>query len=284
MRRLALVLLLLAAPAAAQTFPEPLSPFVSDFAGVLDPETEARITDALVAAREDPGAEIAVVTVGSRRDWGAHVSIESFANGLFNAWGIGDAARNNGILILVAVEDREMRIELGAGHPRTWDFPAEEIVHRTMLPAFREGALARGIEDGTLAAIDRIARPFAEGLPPPRRSPLAWLARWWPAVLILGGAAAIIGLGFRATWRADHPPCESCGRRRTSVARRTLAEATSEAPGQAEVTVTCRTCSHRSVRTAPVLWSDPARRLSSSSSSSGFGGGSSSGGGASGRW
>jgi hypothetical protein len=144
MRRLLAVLVLAAAPAAAQTYPEPLTVFVSDFADILDSDAEARITEALVAAREDPGTEIAVVTVGSRRDYGPHPSIESFANGLFNAWGIGDAARNNGILILVAAADREMRIELGAGHPRSWDFAAEEIVHRIMLPAFRAGDLAGG--------------------------------------------------------------------------------------------------------------------------------------------
>ena len=102
MTRLLLALLLLGSPAAAQSFPEPLTVFVSDYADILDPATEARITEALVAAREDPGTEIAVVTVASRSDYGPHTSIESFANGLFNAWGIGDAGKNNGILILVA--------------------------------------------------------------------------------------------------------------------------------------------------------------------------------------
>lgn len=282
-RLLPAVLLLLASPASAQSYPEPLSAFVSDLADILDPATEARITDALVAAREDPGAEIAVVTVGSRHDYGPHPSIESFANGLFNAWGIGDAARNNGILILVAASDREMRIELGSGHPRTWDFTAEEIVHRTMLPAFRDGDLPRGIEEGTRAAIDRIARPFAEGHPAPGRSVLAWMREWWPVLLFVGALGAIFGGAGIASWRSEHPVCPNCGRRRTAVERKTTIPATREAPGTAEETITCRACQERTWRSYPVVWVSPEQR-GSGSSSSGFGGGSSSGGGASGRW
>ena len=284
MIRLLLTLLLLAAPATAQEFPEPLTVFVSDYAEILDPATEARITDLLVAAREDPGAEIAVVSVGSRSDYGAHVSIESFANGLFNAWGIGDAERNNGILILVAADDREMRIELGAGHPRSWDFVAEEIVHRVMLPAFRDGDLPRGIEAGTAAAVDRIARPFAAGLPAPDRSISDWLAEWWPVVLFAGALAGIFGSAFAAMWASDHPVCPHCGRRKTVVERKTTVPATREQPGTREETITCRNCDRRTTRTHPVVWVSPEQRRSGSSSSSGFGGGSSSGGGASGRW
>jgi uncharacterized protein len=278
-----LVVLLLAVPAAAQDYPEPLTAFVSDHAEVLDPETEARITQALAGAREDPGAEIAVVTVRARSDHGPHLSIESFANGLFNAWGIGEAARNNGILILVATEDREMRIELGAGHPRSWDFVAEEIVHRIMLPAFREGDMARGIEDGTLAAIERIARPFAAGLPAPERTFRAWLREWWPPVAFFGLLGGIFGAAGLAIWRAEHPVCPHCGRRKTVVARKTTVPATRETPGTAEETITCRACDTRTRRIHPVPWASPSRR-ESGGSSSGFGGGSSSGGGASGRW
>ncbi len=280
---IALALLLLAVPAAAQTYPEPRTVFVSDFADLLDPETEARITEALVAARADPGTEIAVVTIGSRDDYGNHVSIESFANGLFNAWGIGDAARNNGILILVASEDREMRIELGAGHPRSWDFAAEEIVHRIMLPAFRAGDLASGIEAGTRAAIDRIARPFAAGLPAPERSFGAWLAEWWPPLAFFGVLGGIFGAVGIAIWRAEHPVCPHCGRRKTVVERKTTVPATRETPGMAEETISCRGCNERTWRSYPVPWVSPERR-GSGGSSSGFGGGSSSGGGASGRW
>lgn len=281
--RLALAALVVAMPAAAQEFPAPLTVFVSDYADVLDAETDARITQALVAAREDPGSEIAVVTIGSRIDYGNHVSIESFANGLFNAWGIGDAARNNGILILVAAQDREMRIELGAGHPASWDFAAEEIVHRVMLPAFREGDLARGIESGTNAAIERIARPFAAGLSAPEPSLGDWLREWGPPLAFFGLLGGIFGAVGLAIWRAEHPVCPHCGRRKTVVERKTTVPATRETPGVAEEVITCRACNERTWRSHAVPWVSPSQRKSGGSSS-GFGGGSSSGGGASGRW
>jgi uncharacterized protein len=287
--RMIVLLLLCCGQAAAQapserlSFPDPLTPFVSDYADILDPATEARVADALVAARSDPGAEIAVVTIGARTDYGPHPSIESFANGLFNAWGIGNAARNNGILILVAVEDRELRIELGAGHSRSWDFAAEEIVHRTMRPAFREGDLPRGIEAGTRAVVDSIARPFAAGLPPSETSIGTWVRDRWQSLAFFGLLGSLFGAVGIRHWRSRHPACPHCGRRSTVVERRTTVPASREAPGGEEETITCRRCDRRTSRTRPVPWRGGAPR-GSGASRSGFGGGSSSGGGASGRW
>jgi uncharacterized protein len=265
----------------ALTYPEPLTPFVSDYADILDPATEARITAALTAAREDPGAEIAVVTVDSRRDYGPHPSLESFANGLFNAWGIGAGDANNGILILVAAEDHEMRIELGAGHAPTWAFTAEEIVHRTMLPSFRTGDLPAGIESGTQSAIDRIARPFAATLPK-EQGVRSWLRGWGPGALFAGVMGAIVALAAASKLRQRPPPCPACGHSRSTVARRILQPATRDAAGQAKETITCRNCN--SVRHREVELPRKSRRSSSDRSTSGFGGGSSSGTGASGRW
>jgi uncharacterized protein len=285
--RILAVLLILAAPSTARaqgetaTYPEPKTPFVSDFAGILDPATEARITALLEVARTDPGAEIAVVTIGSRRDYGPHPSVESFANGLFNDWGIGAAKPNNGILILVAEKDREMRIELGSGYPRTWAFTAEEIVHRTMLPSFRTGDLPAGIEAGTQAAIDQIARPFAATLPQ-ETGFTAWLRSWGPGVLFATVAGAIAALAAAARLRQRPPPCPACHHRRATVTRRILQPATREAAGRAEETITCRNCGiarHRDVELPR-----KGRGRSGDNSASGFGGGSSSGTGASGRW
>lgn len=281
MRRLALALVLAAAPASGQDYPAPLSPWVSDYADLLDDTTEARLDEALQAIREDPGAEIAVVTINRRSDYGAHASIESFATGLFNDWGIGDAVRNNGILILVAVDDREMRIELGGAYPPIWDTVAENVIDNTFLPRFREDAYQEGIERGTFATIERIAVPFALNLPPPEPGWRDWWAEWGPPVLFGGAFAGFLAAFGAFVWTSSHPKCPNCGRRRTSRDRRTLEKATREQPGEAEETIVCRNCDYRSTRTYSVPY-----RTSSSSSSGGssFGGGSSSGGGASGRW
>jgi uncharacterized protein len=281
------LLLALATPAAARAqsealnYPDPLTPFVSDFADILDPAAEARITAALSAARDDPGAEIAVVTIGSRRDYGPHPSLESFANGLFNAWGIGAAEPNNGILILVADDDREMRIELGSGYAPSWAFTAEEIVHRTMLPSFQTGDLPAGIEAGTQAAIDRIARPFADALPQ-EHGLRSWLRSWGPGALFAAIMGAIVALAAAAKFRQRPPPCPACHHSRATVSRRVLQPATRDAAGRAEETITCRNCGLTRHRDLDL----PAkgRSRSNDGSSSGFGGGSSSGTGASGRW
>jgi uncharacterized protein len=265
MTRLLLALVLLCTPATAQTFPEPLSSTVSDYANVLDPEAEARIVDLLGAAREDPGVEIAVVTIGSHRDHGAHPSLESFANGLFNAWGIGDAARDTGILILVAAEDRAVRLELGSGHAPAWDFVAEEIVHRIMRPAFASGDLPGGIEAGATAAIDRIARPVAAEVPPPPRGLSSRLRDSGPVVLFLGALAGILGLALRSVRRRPTAVCPACGTR-LGASR------------------ACGTCGRTGESGGTEPTSAPHQPEATDRNNSGFGGGSSSGGGASGRW
>lgn len=281
MRRLILALLLLAQPAIAQDYPAPLTPHVSDYAEVLDAETEARITAALVAAREDPGTEIAVVTIGNRLDYGSSDSIESFATGLFNAWGIGDADRNDGILILVALTDRDMRLELGSGYPPVWNTVAEQVIDNSFLPAFRDGDYPAGIEAGTFATIDRIARPFAANRPPDTGT--SWVGRLLdgpaPVIAIFAGFAALafrrrIGdLAYRLR------TCPRCGRRFLRRHRETLTSATADTQGQGAEIVTCGYCDYESRRTYMIPY-----RSRSSSGGSGFGGGSSSGGGASGRW
>lgn len=96
----------------AQTYPSPTSIFfVNDFANVLSAETEQQLISSAVTLYEETGAQIVVVTVPdlSGRD------IEGYANGLFVEWGIGDQRENNGVLILIAIEESLSRIEVGYG-------------------------------------------------------------------------------------------------------------------------------------------------------------------------
>ncbi len=281
MKRLTFLLLLLAAPAAAQDFPAPLSPYVSDFAGILDDPTEARITEALHVARDDPGTEIAVVTIRSRADHGDADRIESFATGLFNHWGIGDAASNDGILILVAVEDREMRLELGSGYPPVWDTVAENVIDNNFLPSFRDGDLPGGIQAGTRAAIERIARPFALNRAPDTGG--SWFT-WFlegplATILVVVAVVALIARRRIGNLLYRLRRCPTCGRRGLSRRRKTLSAASQAAPGEGRETVSCHSCDYVTHRSYSIAY-----QSRSSSSGGGFGGGSSSGGGASGRW
>ena len=80
-------------------------------------------------------------------------SIEAFSTTLFNLWGIGDAARNNGVLIVMAVGDRDVRIELGAGYDSSYDARMQAVIDDHMLPHFREGHYSRGLYRGSRALV-----------------------------------------------------------------------------------------------------------------------------------
>ena len=160
----ALVLtLLLALPAAAQDLPDWQHTSINDFAGVLSNEDVQILDQALIALHDDTGVEGTVVTLTDRARYGGADGLEPFATRLFNHWGVGDAERNDGFMVLVLTGDREVRVELGAGYPRSADRIAARIIDDTILPDFRAGNLSRGIREGTLDVIQQIARPHAAG-------------------------------------------------------------------------------------------------------------------------
>ena len=114
--RIVALALAFASPALAQTLPDPQSDTVSDFADVLDATEEGRITRLLADTRAATGVQMVVVTLpGLAAEGGAGMKIEEYGKALFNAWGVGGADRNDGILLLVDTTGREARIALGAG-------------------------------------------------------------------------------------------------------------------------------------------------------------------------
>ncbi|MEB2284568.1 MAG: hypothetical protein B6D46_00815 [Polyangiaceae bacterium UTPRO1] len=156
--------------AAPAPLPTPLGP-VSDFAGVIDAATAARLTARIEELREKTGSEIAVVTQTTTQP----DSVSERALRLAEAWKPGDAAKDNGVLFLVAVDDRALFIATGYGIEGALpDGLVGEIRDRTILPRFRAGDLAGGIEAGVdrLAAI--IAREYhveLTGAPAPEAPP-----------------------------------------------------------------------------------------------------------------
>lgn len=280
MIRALLLMLLLPVAALAQGMPQPLSDTVSDFAGVLSPDQEADLSDTLQKARDETGVHIAVVVMDFRAQYGGSgQSIETYAKNLFNAWGIGDKTRNDGILILVAQGDREMRIALGAGFDAVFDGLAQRVIDREMLPAFRDNRYAEGIQAGAQAVVDRLARPFASHNPPPVEQDYSGLWSMLPFALfaaLFGGVVMRRQIGDMATgFRA----CPNCGRKTLSRNRMVQAAATETLTGSGVQTTRCSHCDY----TRDEIYLIP-RISKSSGSSGGFGGGRSSGGGASGRW
>src|SRR5271167_2100778 len=107
-----LVTLLCASAALAEKI-EQLKPqgYVNDFAGVLSEAVREQIAAVCKEVDKKAHAQIAVVTVRSLDD----VAVEDFANKLYERWGVGYKGENRGVLILLAVNDRKYRVEVGYG-------------------------------------------------------------------------------------------------------------------------------------------------------------------------
>ncbi len=269
----ALVLCLFPMVSIAQPYPSPISPHVNDLAQLLDTKDLAEVRGMLKLLKADTGIQMTVVTLESQAPYAPDETLEEFATNLFNDWGIGDATRNDGILVLVLPDDRAMRIELGAGYDASWNNEAGRVIDRSYLPSFRSDKYARGIKDGVAVTIALLARPYALGQPAPKSNDS-------PLVFIVGLFAAVV-FTFRR-WLGDRViklrKCPSCMHRGAlSVRRTTTRNASSDAKGSGHKTLHCGRCDHSESSTYVIN-----RR--SSSKKRGFGGGRSSGGGASGRW
>lgn len=139
----AILLLLLVAclPAFAQSLPA-LTGRVVDNAGMIDDQAERSLAATLEAFERKSSDQIVVATIPSL----SGEAIEPYANRLFRHWQLGQAGENNGVLLLVARDERRMRIEVGYGLEGTLtDLHSRLIIENTMVPAFRAGDFTGGI-------------------------------------------------------------------------------------------------------------------------------------------
>lgn len=163
-----LVLAVLASiPAIADPPIPPLTGRIVDLANLL-PEAKRQ---SLTATIEDYDAkttnEIVIVTLPSLEDY----PIEDWGLALGRGWGIGKAGKNNGVLLIVAPKDRELRIEVGYG--LEGDLPdaiAKRIIDETIVPYFKRGDMDGGIEAGVEAIIAAISGTYE----PPRINDLTY--------------------------------------------------------------------------------------------------------------
>jgi uncharacterized protein len=170
---LLLALLLALAPEAAAQAPIPPAPRdlpVLDAAGVLSPSEREALGRKLVAFDDTTGAQLAIVVLPTVD--GADMNETATAIG--RAWGVGDAEQDNGVVLLVALNDREMYIATGLGSEGPLpDVLAGRIIRDVIAPRFREGRFYAGLDagaDAILAALrgeytaaDRAPRPVASG-------------------------------------------------------------------------------------------------------------------------
>jgi uncharacterized protein len=143
---------------ADPTFPS-LSGRVVDQAHLLQPATEAALVAKLEKLEADTGDQLVVVTVESLQGY----EIEDYGYRLGRAWGIGGKEHDTGALLIIAPNERRVRIEVGYGlEPVLTDAMSAQIIQSQILPAFRTGGFQRGITQGTDAIIAQLSLDPAE--------------------------------------------------------------------------------------------------------------------------
>jgi uncharacterized protein len=156
-----------AAPArAANKFPEFTAPVV-DAANVIPGPVESRINASLLDYQQRSGNQIAVAVI----DTTGSQSVEDYAFDLFQAWGVGTKGEDNGVLLLVAVDDRALRIEVGRGlEGDLTDLQSGRIIREQLQPRLRKGEFGGAVEVGT-QEIRRVLGDTQVGAPPTTDAP-----------------------------------------------------------------------------------------------------------------
>ncbi len=155
-----IMLLVFAAPAlAAMDIPQPDSNFYClDHADMLATETENAIINASQNLEQKTGAQIVVVTVPTL---GEGVVLEDYSLELFRQWGIGDKEKNNGVLLLIAQEERKSRVEVGYGLEGALpDAKTGRIQDDNLIPFFKEGKHDLGIINTYNALLKEVAAEY----------------------------------------------------------------------------------------------------------------------------
>jgi len=203
--------------AFAYTSPGKPTGFVNDFAGLLSVEQKQNLEGELDVFKKDTTTEISVVTI---RTLGGD-DIESYTNSLFREYGVGEKDKNNGVLFLVAVDDKQMRIEVGYGlEGALTDTETRDIQENIVKPYFKDGNYEAGIVGGTRGIMEAVRSEFTApansqsttGISFESVSPflfvfgifiiqvlfgiLAPTKSWWLGGVLGGGIGVVIGLFF----------------------------------------------------------------------------------------
>jgi uncharacterized protein len=191
LKLLALFLLfLLAGSAQAQQPVPPLAGRVNDLTATLSADQRQALETKLAAFEAEKGSQMVVLLVPTTEP----ETIEQFGIRVAEAWKLGRKGVDDGVLLLVAKEDRTLRIEVGYGlEGAIPDAIAKRVIEEVILPRFRDGDFAGGVSAGVDSLIKLVA---GEPLPEPKRDPgfdaPSWMDDNFPLVIVvmiaIGGA------------------------------------------------------------------------------------------------
>lgn len=193
-----------AAWAQPQVPPAPTgSLYIQDYAGVVSQDSRARINSLGQQLAARTKAQVVVVTVKSLQG----ASVEEYALAILRQWGVGDKTLNNGVVILVAVGDRQSRVEVGYGLEGALpDAKTGRMQDEYMLPYFRQGDYDRGILNGYQAFVGEVAKEYkleiktdarAVQQVPAGGSNWDWdELPWWAKIAIAAGVLALFAFDW----------------------------------------------------------------------------------------
>ncbi len=138
------------------TFPQ-YRGYINDFANLINPEDFQKLNALVIALEQKTTAEIAVVTLKTTKPY----DIQDYSVRLWDKWKIGKAGKDNGVLLLVAAEDKKVWITTGYGlEGAIPDAEASKIYRNIIVPYFKKGEFSKGILAGSIALVDLTAREY----------------------------------------------------------------------------------------------------------------------------
>lgn len=128
--------------------------YISDNTDILSEFVENQLIEELYLLEQDTSVEIGILTIHSLEG----ENLEMYANEVFREWGIGQQDKDNGLLLFIVLEDKEVRIEVGYGlEGSVTDAVSSQIIRNIVIPAFRDGNYEQGVVDA-VAQLDRAVR------------------------------------------------------------------------------------------------------------------------------
>ena len=172
MRKILFLLLLLSSAAFAQEgIPAKPNGYILDEAGLLNPEEENALEQKMRGYADSTSTQFAIVLVNSTNGRDPY----DYAIEIGKSWGVGQKGKNNGVVILVAMQDRKLRIVTGRGIEDVLpDAICKRIINRTLKPTFKAGAYYQGLDEATTEMMRRASGEFknedsgqeSQGIPP----------------------------------------------------------------------------------------------------------------------
>jgi uncharacterized protein len=147
---------------AAPRFP-PLTGRVVDTAGILSPQAETELSAQLAAHEQATTNQVVVVTLTSLDGY----DIADYGYQLGRHWGIGQKGKNNGVLLIIAPNERKLRIEVGYGlEGALTDAVSRDIIERVIKPQFRQQHYDQGVRAGVAAILAALGGEYHPAPPP----------------------------------------------------------------------------------------------------------------------